>query len=44
MMNAGTPCPIDGLIGEQAKAKWIEKRKNNLRNIDNNKSSMTWND
>ncbi len=44
MMNAGTPCPIDGLIGEQAKAKWIEKRKNNLRNIDNSKSSMTWND
>ena len=26
MMDAGTPCPIDGLIGEKAKARWIEKR------------------
>ena len=24
MMNAGTPCPIDGLIGEQAKQRWEE--------------------
>ena len=24
MMNAGTPCPIDGLIGQKAKARWIE--------------------
>lgn len=24
MMNAGTPCPIDGLIGEQAKKRWEE--------------------
>lgn len=24
MMNAGTPCPIDGLIGEQAKEQWIK--------------------
>ena len=24
MMDAGTPCPIDGLIGAQAKARWIE--------------------
>ena len=24
MMNAGTPCPIDGLIGEKAKARWVE--------------------
>jgi hypothetical protein len=22
MMNAGTPCPVDGKIGEQAKATW----------------------
>jgi hypothetical protein len=22
MMNAGTPCPVDGKIGEQAKAIW----------------------
>ena len=24
MMDAGTPCPIDGLIGEQAKQRWEE--------------------
>ena len=42
MMNAGTPCPIDGLIGEKAKARWIEKRKGELRGT--NKPSMTWND
>ena len=24
MLNAGTPCPINGLIGEQAKKKWEE--------------------
>ena len=24
MLNAGTPCPVDGLIGEQAKKKWEE--------------------
>jgi len=23
MMNAGTPCPYQGLIGEEAKAAWI---------------------
>jgi len=23
MMMAGTPCPYDGLIGEQAKAAWV---------------------
>ena len=30
MMMAGTPCPIDGLIGEKAKAKWKEIRKSDL--------------
>lgn len=24
MMDAGTPCPIDGLIGQKAKARWEE--------------------
>ena len=43
MMDAGTPCPIDGLIGEKAKAKWIEKRKEILRDT-TGKLSMTWND
>ena len=43
MMDAGTPCPIDGLIGEKAKAKWMEKRKETLRDT-TAKPSMTWND
>ena len=25
MMNAGTPCPYDGLIGDEAKAAWLAK-------------------
>jgi hypothetical protein len=25
MMNAGTPCPVDGKIGEQAKTIWEEQ-------------------
>ena len=43
MMNAGTPCPVDGLIAEQAKARWLEKRKEDLSK-ETNKRSMTWND
>ena len=43
MMNAGTPCPIDGLIGEQAKERWLEKRKEDLSNK-TSKRSMIWND
>jgi len=42
MMDAGTPCPVDGLIGEKAKARWLEKRKGELRGT--SKPSMTWND
>ena len=42
MMDAGTPCPVDGLIGEKAKARWIEKRKGELRK-ETTKPSMTWN-
>jgi len=44
MMMAGTPCPIDGLIGEKAKAKWVEKRKQELTGATQTKPSMTWND
>ena len=44
MMDAGTPCPVDGLIGEQAKARWLEKRKQELTGATaTNKPSMTWN-
>ena len=44
MMDAGTPCPIDGLIGEKAKARWMEKRKQELTGATQAKPSMTWND
>ncbi|BAQ86803.1 hypothetical protein [uncultured Mediterranean phage uvMED] len=44
MMDAGTPCPIDGLIGEKAKARWMEKRKQELTGATQTKPSMTWND
>jgi len=43
MMDAGTPCPIDGLIGEKAKTKWMQKRKETLRDT-TAKPSMTWNE
>tara|TARA_R110001592_G_scaffold171235_1_gene409417 strand:+ start:809 stop:1375 length:567 start_codon:yes stop_codon:yes gene_type:complete len=41
MMNAGTPCPINGLIGDKAKKEW-QKIKGVKRFT--NKKSMTWND
>ena len=44
MMDAGTPCPIEGLIGEEAKAKWMEKRRKELTGDTQTKPSMTWND
>ena len=49
MMNAGTPCPYDGLIGDAAKAAWLaneekkpdegEKSWNPLENIDEDEKS-----
>ena len=47
MMNAGTPCPKDGLIGDKARLAWemeaveeqIEREQNNvIRNVFNDKS------
>jgi hypothetical protein len=47
MMNAGTPCPKDGLIGDKARLAWemeavekeIERDQNNvMRNVFNEKS------
>lgn len=43
MMDAGTPCPIEGLIGAKAKERWMEKRKKELTNA-TTKPSMTWNE
>ena len=31
MMNAGTPCPIDGMIGEQAKDAWNNQENESIR-------------
>lgn len=49
MMNAGTPCPYDGLIGQEAKAAWLankdkqpddgEKSLNPLENMDADEKS-----
>tara|TARA_Y100000361_G_scaffold18492_1_gene14386 strand:- start:282 stop:920 length:639 start_codon:yes stop_codon:yes gene_type:complete len=44
MMDAGTPCPIEGLIGAKAKEKWMEKRKKELTGATQTKPSMTWNE
>ena len=30
MMNAGTPCPYDGLIGEEAKIAWLSEDGNTI--------------
>lgn len=32
MLNAGTPCPKDGLIGDAAKAAWQDDLENNPKN------------
>jgi hypothetical protein len=32
MMNAGTPCPIDGKIGESAKALWEQREFDDIKN------------
>jgi hypothetical protein len=43
MWDAGSPCPIEGLIAEKAKAKWMEKRRKELTRGTAAKPSMTWN-
>jgi len=43
MMDAGTPCPIEGLIGAKAKERWMEKRRLELTGGTEAKPSMTWN-
>jgi hypothetical protein len=45
MMNAGSPCPVDGLIGDKAKARWKEIggfHRTKLTTY-NDKRSMVWN-
>lgn len=44
MMDAGTPCPIEGLIGAKAKERWMKKRRKELTGDTQTKPSMTWNE
>jgi hypothetical protein len=38
MMDAGTPCPIDGLIGDQAKDAWNDPANQSVRpDVKNNR-------
>jgi hypothetical protein len=47
MMDAGTPCPYDGMIGDAAKAAWIadserqpeEPQKNIIRDLNDEQKS-----
>jgi len=47
MMNAGTPCPYDGLIGQEAKAAWknneeqAPKPDDSLRSVMDDDSTIT---
>lgn len=34
MMNAGTPCPYDGLIGEEARAAWLASGEINDKDVE----------
>ena len=43
MWDAGTPCPIEGLIGDKAKELWIKKRQGEMKK-ETSKRSMTWNE
>lgn len=49
MMNAGTPCPYKGLIGEEAKAAWEadqdnrdKQKKGFMRGMDDDEKSTTY--
>ena len=44
MMNAGTPCPYDGMIGEQARAAWLadESLHPQKENVKIDDATKTW--
>lgn len=52
MMNAGTPCPYDGLIGDAAKAAWMANEEkqpnadtgslNPLKDLDEDEKATMW--
>ena len=41
MMNAGTPCPKDGLIGVEAKAAWEVEREDEPEQVEKEKKEFT---
>ena len=42
MMNAGTPCPYDGLIGEEAKSAWKAREAEQPKKAENAQEQKTW--
>jgi hypothetical protein len=42
MMNAGTPCPIDGKIGEEAKKLWEDNPNRIPKSIEEQSSDSRW--
>jgi hypothetical protein len=42
MNNAGTPCPIDGKIGEDAKRVWAENPNRQPKSIEEQSSDSRW--
>lgn len=43
MAHAGTWCPHNGKIGDQAREGWLNERKEKLKTTGGTKPSMTWN-
>lgn len=42
MMNAGTPCPYDGLIGKEAKAAWLAREAEQPAKAQDAEEKKTW--
>jgi hypothetical protein len=42
MMNAGTPCPVDGKIGEEAKRIWDNNPERKPEPIKENNNASFW--
>lgn len=42
MMNAGTPCPVDGKIGEEAKKIWDDNPERKPKSLSENSDASFW--
>jgi len=42
MMNAGTPCPVDGKIGEDAKRVWESSPERKPKSLSENSNASFW--